>query len=69
MKSDGHASGSWENTGKMFVAIKEYDVWAIHTKQELMDVYGETDFISQTKKRKNRIVRTCVKNARKRKEI
>jgi len=69
MKSDGHASGSWEKTGKMFVAVKEYDVWGIRTKQELMDVYRETDIISETKKRKSTMVRTWVKNARKKRNV
>ena len=69
MKSDGLASGSWENTGKMFVAIKEYDVWGIRNKQELMDVYRETDFISETKKRKSTMGRTCVKNATKKRNV
>jgi hypothetical protein len=51
MKSDGHASESWEDTGKIFVAIKEYDVWGIRTNQELMDVNRERDMSGKKKRR------------------
>jgi len=59
MKSNGHASGIWENTVKIFVAMKEYDVWRIRTNQELMEVYREPDITSENKKRKSTIVRIC----------
>ena len=66
MKSDGHASGSGENTGKIF--CRNQRIWRMgDPHQTRVDgcVQRNRHNLRNQKKRKNMMVRTCVKNVRK----